>query len=232
MEKVYKHLFFDLDRTLWDFDKNSEQTLLDIFQKWFLFKNCNCSFDDFLKIYRETNHQLWEDYRQNKISKEFLNVERFRKTLELLKCEHFEIAQQLADYYVEQSPLKTLLFPDAEYVLQQLKNRYQLHIITNGFEEIQFRKLKNAKLEHYFSTVITSEMAGCKKPDPEIFTFSLKLANSKPFESIMIGDDPEVDILGAENYGMDSVFVNFGNVKTEIKSTFEVKNLLELLTIL
>ena len=232
MKKVYKHLFFDLDRTLWDFDKNSEQTLFEIYEQWFLAENCSCSFDEFLKIYREINHQLWEDYRQEKISKEFLNLERFRKTLELIKCEHYENAQLIADYYVEQSPMKTLLFPDAEYVLQQLKSRYHLHIITNGFEEIQFRKLKNSKLEHYFSTVITSEMAGCKKPDPGIFTFSLNLANAKLFESIMIGDDPEVDILGAENFGMDSVFVNFENIKTDIKSKFEVKSLLELLTIL
>lgn len=232
MQRKYKHLFFDLDRTLWDFDKNSEQTLFEIYEQWFLSENCSCSFDEFLKIYREINHLLWEDYRQEKISKEFLNLERFRKTLELIKCEHYENAQLIADYYVEQSPVKTSLFADTHEVLTALKSHYKLHIITNGFEEIQFRKLKNSDLEKYFTVVITSEMANSKKPDTGIFSYALEKACAKVEESIMIGDDPDVDILGANMLGMDSIFVNFHRIETEIKPSFEVNNLIELLEIL
>jgi putative hydrolase of the HAD superfamily len=230
--KTYKHIFFDLDRTLWDFDKNSEETLFEIFNRWLEKPDFNCKFQKFLDLYREVNHALWEDYRQGKITKEFLNVERFSKTMRLLGFANIGDAYEMADFYVEESPKKTSLFPGTVEILDYLNKKYILHIITNGFEEIQFRKLKNSELEKYFQCIITSEQAGTKKPDNGIFEYALKQSEAKVEESIMIGDDPEVDILGAKNIGMDSIFVNFDHISYETKATFEVKNLNEIKAIL
>lgn len=230
--KKYKHIFFDLDRTLWDFDKNSEATLFELFTDFILPSSCTVEFSDFLRQYRQINNLLWEDYRQGTISKEMLNVQRFSKTLLAFNCQNQNSAQQMADYYVEESPKKTLLFPYTIELLDYLFTKYTLHIITNGFEEIQFRKLKNSNLEKYFTCVITSEAAGAKKPDARIFEFALASANAKVEDSLMVGDDLEVDILGAQAMGMDALFVNYFNEDFNHQSADSVNSLAEIIAFL
>lgn len=230
--KKYKHLFFDLDRTLWDFDKNSEATLFELFTNFVLPYNCKIAFSDFLSQYRQINNELWEEYRQGTISKEMLNVKRFSKTLLAFNCQNLNSAQPMADYYVEESPKKTLLFPHTIELLDYLYTKYTLHVITNGFEEIQYRKLKNSNLEKYFTCVITSEAAGAKKPDAKIFEFALTSASAAISESLMIGDDIEVDILGAQAIGMDALFVNYFNEEFNQESIQSVNSLKELMDLL
>mgnify|MGYP000106080760 CR=1 FL=1 len=169
---MYKHIFFDLDRTLWDFEKNSHEVLNDLYFKYNLLSRGIVSVEDFIKRYKVNNEKLWDLYRQNKIEKEKLRDERFRVTLEEYNIHDDKLASQIGLDYIEQCPLKTNLFPFVHSTLSFLKDRYELHIITNGFEEVQFKKLKNNNLLDYFNQVITSEQVGYKKPSKEIFNYS------------------------------------------------------------
>lgn len=206
--KKYKHIFFDLDMTLWDFEKNAHEAYRDIFTKFNLHYLGIQSLEVFLEIYFKHNEDLWELYRNGKIEKQFLRSERFRLTLMELGIDRPDLAKMIGDEYVSISPLKTILFPNTHETLSYLQNSYSLHIITNGFDEVQHPKMKHSDLDQYFDQIITSEDAGCKKPDPQIFAFALKKAGAKASESLMIGDDPEVDVAGAINAGMDAILFN------------------------
>ncbi|HAN77252.1 MAG TPA: noncanonical pyrimidine nucleotidase, YjjG family [Bacteroidales bacterium] len=223
----YKHLFFDLDRTLWDFDKNSVETLKDIFEKY----NLNAggvSFDSFIKIYNHHNHKLWDLYRQGKIEKDILSIKRFTLTINELNIGKPNIAEQISTEYIIVSPTKKVLFPNTHESLSFLSKNYKLHIITNGFNEVQYTKLENAELSQYFTEIITSEQVGKLKPNSEIFEFALQKADATPSESIMIGDDLEVDIAGADRIGMDTIFFNPEKIKFNQKVTYEIIDLIEL----
>ena len=230
--KKYKHLFFDLDRTLWDFDKNSKETLQDLFVSYDLQKLGIPDFDIFFEHYCNHNNYLWEQYRGGKIEKDFLSVERFYITLADFGIENKKLSELISIDYVEQSPLKTALFPDTHEVLDYLHKKYSLHIITNGFKEIQFRKLKLCGLEKYFTSVVVSEEAGCNKPDKKIFFFALEKNKATITESIMIGDDLAVDVLAAKTIGMDQIYVNYDKLPHDEKITYEVSSLEELCEIL
>jgi len=205
----YTDLFFDLDRTLWDFDRNSQETFLDIHNKYNLPGRGITDFDEFMTRYHKINSELWDYYRKGQIEKEVLNVSRFSLTLSSYGIKDKLLSEGLAKDYVEISPTKNHLYPDAHSVLEYLSAKYVLHIITNGFEEIQLRKLKNAGLEKFFSNVITSEDAGYKKPDINIFRYALAVSKVNPEQSLMIGDDIEVDIIGARDAGIDQVLVDY-----------------------
>ncbi len=228
----YKHIFFDLDRTLWDFEKNSEETFMEIFLNYNLQSIVNQDFDSFFSRYKEINHQLWDDYRVGKIEKDFLSVERFRKTLAEFGVENQDLAVKMSIDYVQISPTKQNLFPCAVEVLEYLFPKYNLHIITNGFPEVQHVKMEKSGLNKYFKTLVISEEVGFKKPSVEIFEKSFELSLAKPTESIMIGDDSEVDILGANNAGIDSIWVNYYNEKQTQQATYSVNSLKEILDIL
>ena len=200
-----RHLFFDLDRTLWDFETNSREALSEIFQEWKLAERGVGSLEAFLQAYISNNDLCWDLYRKNLISKADLRTRRFSLTLASFDLEDEPLAEALGDAYVVRSPQKTALFPGTHETLEALSARYVLHIITNGFEEVQHVKLASTGLKEYFRQVITSEMAGSKKPDPAIFDFALKKAGAAPFQSMMIGDDPAVDVLGALESGMAGV---------------------------
>lgn len=205
---MYKHIFFDLDRTLWDFEKNSHEVLSDLFHKYNLIAKGNVSRSEFIIRYKINNERLWNLYRQNKIEKEKLRTERFRITLKEFGIIDANLAASFANDYVENCPKKTHLFPFVHSTLNYLKDRYNLHIITNGFEEVQYEKLENSNLMEYFEQIITSEQVGFKKPSSEIFKFSLVKAFARPSDSIMIGDDLVADIYGARDAGIDQVFFN------------------------
>jgi putative hydrolase of the HAD superfamily len=231
MVKKYKHIFFDLDRTLWDFDKNSRKVLNDIFINFKLnefIESKSC----FNNKYYEINDQLWSEYREDKITKEDLRWKRFADTLMYFKINNKELSVQIGDYYVTHSPRQTLLFPYTKEVLDYLSKRYQIHIITNGFEEVQYIKLKESGIINYFKKIILSEKVGVKKPHPFIFKKALKLTGATPKNSIMIGDDLYADIYGAQRVNMDHVYFNFHKMEHDKNIQHEISCLKELYAIL
>jgi putative hydrolase of the HAD superfamily len=229
--KKYKHLFFDLDRTIWDFETSSSKAIENLFNKYNIPRKTNVSFDIFLKKYREINSMLWDLYRKDEIKREFLNIERFRLTLEAFGIDDALLAGDFANDYVSNPPDKPYLFDGAIEMLDALKPHYAMHIVTNGFDEVQRTKIRFSRLDHYFKTVVTSEEAGCKKPSPGIFRYALEKAHARPEESIMIGDDYKVDILGAKEVGIDQVYCNYtgqpnkNGVTHQVDSLFELKNI-------
>ncbi len=223
-ENTIKHIFFDLDHTLWDFETNSAKTFQFIFDK----NGIDVQLNNFLKHYEPINHAYWKQYREEKISKSRLRYGRLKDTFD---CLNYTISDDkitlLSEMYIENLPNYNTLFDGAIELLNYLREKYQLHIITNGFEEVQLKKMKNSEIDYFFNQIITSESVGVKKPNPKIFKHSLALANAKPTESMMIGDNLEADIQGAQQIGMKTIFFNVH--KKEISNTtIHVNNLLEI----
>jgi putative hydrolase of the HAD superfamily len=223
-------IFFDLDRTLWDFDKNSQNALKQIFEENNL-NNFYQNFYQFYSTYKNVNSDLWVKYGKKKISKEELRDTRFLKTLERNKIFDKQLANKISQEYIYLSPRQIELFPTTLETLIELKNRnYNLHIITNGFEEVQYIKLKESKLEEYFDIIVCSEHVGFNKPDKRIFYHALKLANAKIEQSMMIGDDLKIDVLGANQLGIEAIlFDPYNDHKTQ--SFKKINRLEELLSI-
>ena len=231
MVKKYEHIFFDLDRTLWHFDENSKKVLQEIFTIFKLNQTIR-SFDIFLAKYLEVNNQLWDAYGNDKIDKETLRWKRFSDTLLFFNIENRELSFQIGDYYINWSPKQTLLFPHTIEVLEYLSKKYQLHIISNGFEEVQYLKLTNSKIIHYFKQIILSERVGVKKPHPFIFKKAMKQAGATFKNAIMIGDDLYADIYGAQRVKMDHVYFNYYKTVHDKKVQYEINSLSELVKIL
>lgn len=229
--KIYKHIFFDLDRTLWDFDQNMVDALRDIFfdyQLDVIFPDVNT----FVATFTKHNDYLWEKYRLGELKKDILRFKRFEMTLKDYGVNEPLLAKKMGEEYIKISPCKTALIPHTREVLEYLQPKYKLHIISNGFNEVQFPKLEKCHINQFFDKVITSENSGYHKPCPDAFGYSLSSANAKKEESIMIGDDLEIDIVGAKNYGIDQVYFNQHNEPHRVKPTYEIKSLLELKKIL
>nr|WP_321237248.1 YjjG family noncanonical pyrimidine nucleotidase [uncultured Psychroserpens sp.] len=222
--KGIKHIFFDLDHTLWDFDKNSALT----FEKIFEIHELQVNTANFLSVYEPINLNYWKLYREEKIDKENLRYRRLKDTFDAIGCQVSDrIINTLSEDYITYLTTFNHLFDDTVDILNHLKNDYKLHIITNGFEEAQQKKMDNAKISHYFATVTNSEAAGVKKPNPIIFNHALGVANAKPNESLMIGDNYEADILGAEAIGMDVILFNYHDYNADdyIKQVKHLKDL-------
>jgi putative hydrolase of the HAD superfamily len=229
----YKHLFFDLDHTLWDFDANARETLLQLHIDLKLPEKGIHDFDRFHKNYLEHNERLWAKYRNGHIKQDELRLKRMWLTLLDFKIADEDLAKQLSELFLQLLPSRTILFPDTKEVLQYLKNKgYALHLITNGFEETQHSKLRNSGLDHFFKVVVTSEGSNSLKPQKEIFEFALNKTGATVEESLMIGDTPDVDIAGAFTVGMDAVHVNFTDAMATIQPTYTVRSLKELKEIL
>ena len=202
MNNKIKHIFFDLDHTLWDFDKNSSLT----FQKIFKIHNVEVSLKDFLRAYEPINLKYWKLYREEKISKSDLRYNRLKDVFDEINVNvSDEIINNLSEDYINYLSSFNNVFEGTFEILEYLKPKYQLHIITNGFREAQEKKMISSKLKPYFVTVTDSEAVGVKKPNPKIFDYALNTAKAKPDESIMIGDNFEADVLGALNVGMDAI---------------------------
>jgi putative hydrolase of the HAD superfamily len=225
--KKYRHIFFDLDRTLWDFDNNSRETLTELFYRYKL-ENRIRNPGEFVDTYHEINLQLWDLYRKGRMTKEVLRVRRFVMSFERFGIRDDAMAARFGDEYLELSPVKTILVPHAAEILEYLSTAYALHIITNGFLATQQVKLKNCRLDRYFSSLTTSEEVGHNKPRPEIFRHALSSVNARKKESVMVGDDLEVDILGARRFGIDQVFLNREGLEHGEPVTHEIQSLLEL----
>ena len=230
--KNYRHIFFDLDRTLWDFDAAAEVAFEMIYDQYNLKALGIPSAHEFHEIYHPINAKMWELYREDKITKEFLCRERFVQPLAVYDIHDVELADNLGRDYEYHSPRIIRLIPGTMELLDYLKPKYHLHLITNGFQEIQHTKLGGSGMEPYFDTLTVSEEVGVKKPNPEIFRFALRKANATAEESIMIGDEMEVDINGARAAGIDQIFFNAAGTTHEGSTTYEVKSLLDIKGIL
>jgi len=228
----YKHLFFDLDHTLWDFDANAHETLIEIYALFELEKKGVVPFADFNKLYKIHNEILWDRYHKGFVTGEELKWKRMWRTLLEFKIGDEALAKAMSEKFLEILPTKKLLFPYTIEVLDYLREKkYDLHLITNGFEKTQWSKLNNSGLYTYFTHVVTSEASNSIKPKKEIFDYAMNKAGAELHQSIMLGDNLDADIQGAMNAGMDNIFVNHVNVTTLLKPTYTVKSLNELKSI-
>lgn len=231
--KKYNHIFFDLDHTLWDFDANARETLMEVFTEFNLESLTMSSFPEFYKIYLHHNAILWDRYHKGFISSDDLKWKRMWRTLLDCKIGDENLAKQMSARFLDILPTKKLLFDYTFEILDYLQQKkYQLHLITNGFEKTQWGKLNNSNLSKYFTNVITSEASSFVKPSKEIFEYAISKARATVEECLMIGDNPDADIQGAMNAGMDNVFVNHTNISIELLPTHTIYKLKDLEAIL
>ena len=215
-----EHVFFDLDHTLWDFEKNSDLTFHKLFKDY----SIDLEVSSFLAVYKPINLKFWRLYREEKISKENLRYQRLKEAFDVVNYDASDdLINLLAIKYIEIMPNFNHLFEGTFDILDYLKEKYQLHIITNGFEEVQSRKMKSSNIDHYFNQVITSESVGVKKPNPRVFEYALNIANASKENSIMIGDSIEADIEGALNFGLKAIHCDFENTG-DINTLFDTVN--------
>lgn len=229
-DKSIQHIFFDLDHTLWDFDTNSKLAITELYSE-FNITNLGISLEDFTPVYLRCNEYCWDMYRKNLMKKDLLRHQRFYLALKDFGIIDRPLAKKLGKRYVDLSPTKTALMPGAVEILEYLSPLYSMHIITNGFQEIQSQKMKNSGIEHFFDQIITSEKVGKRKPEPKIFSFALRKTNCEPANAIMIGDNLEADIDGAINSGLHAIWFNhhqYENKKGhhEVNHLSEIKNFL------
>ena len=226
---MIKHIFFDLDHTIWDFDKNAQETLTELYQQYELGQLGLNSCETFIETYTENNHFLWAEYHMGRITKDTLRLERFHKTFIQLGIAPENVPHQFEDDYVNRSPMKTNLFEGSEKVLAYLQEKYTLHLISNGFKETTLIKMDRCNLNPYFTNVIISEDVGVNKPDPAIFAYALQKAGASKQESIMIGDSLEADIRGAQDYGIKAIYFNPLNKEKPADVAWQITHLEELL---
>jgi putative hydrolase of the HAD superfamily len=225
----YKHIFFDLDHTLWDFDANARQTLEQMHLDLKLADRGIHNFELFYKNYLKHNDKLWERYRKGYIKQEELRLKRMWLALLDFHIADDTLAREMSDLFLQLLPSRTIIFPYTKEILQYLTDKsYQLHLITNGFEKVQLCKLQSCGLDQFFNAIITSESSNSLKPEKEIFEFALSKTGATVQESIMIGDTIEVDIAGAMSVGMDQIHVNYSGKEQELIPTYTVRTLKEL----
>ena len=221
-------IFFDLDHTLWDFDKNSVLAFDKIFRK----QHPTIDTNAFIEIYAPINQACWKLYQVDKITHEELRYTRLRQSFDTL---NYTISDEDINYisqkYIEFMPDNNMLFDGAIEILDYLQPKYNLHIITNGFAEVQERKINNSGLGTYFKTITNSEMAGVKKPHRNIFEFALSLANVHKEHAIMIGDCIDADVRGAMDFGMKAILFDEKEIH-DTQDVLSIKHLLELKNIL
>ena len=234
MAHPYKFVFLDLDDTIWDFHANARLAMKDMFDDRGLMRYFD-NFDHFFDIYAHRNIELWELYGKGEITKEYLSKERFLYPLSKMGVNDEELAEQIGQQYLDNLPTKTALMPHAIELLDYLTvKKYPLTIISNGFVEVQYRKMRSSGIEHYFQHVVLSEAAGALKPDKQIFEYALELNGAKASEAIMIGDSYAADIVGAQNAGIDQVYYPLhypGNGEKPV-CTHMIRSLKEVMSIL
>ncbi|MGA0557322.1 YjjG family noncanonical pyrimidine nucleotidase [Larkinella sp. VNQ87] len=230
---MYKHLFFDLDHTLWDFDRNSMESICELYERFRLVELGIESAEVFNHHFITINRQLWSDYDNNRLSHSDIRYKRFRMVMEAIGVLDHSVCDEMNEAYLQLLPRKSHLMESAVEVLDYLKDRYVLHIITNGFDEIQALKMASSGLTDYFHHVITNNKAEAKKPDPRIFEFALNVSGASVQGSLMIGDNYDADVRGAQNAGMDVVYYNVANLPIDGPApTYEIRHLKELIAIL
>ncbi|GAB3749621.1 YjjG family noncanonical pyrimidine nucleotidase [Spirosoma pomorum] len=228
----YKHLFFDLDHTLWDFDRNSAECLSELYTTFRLADAGITSESEFSRHFIDINKKLWSDYDKNLIEHTFIRENRFPMTFRSLGVDPVQIKADLNAEYLRILPYKPHLLESARELLDHLNGRYPMHIITNGFAEIQAVKMDSAEIAYYFTNVVTSETANAKKPDLLVFEYALQISGATAAESLMIGDNYEADILGAKRAGLDTVFYNPAGQSVDEQPTYNIRHWNELMEIL
>jgi len=223
----FKHLFFDLDRTLSDFDENNRKSLQETFSQF----HFEFDFETFLSTYKTINKMLWDAYGRGQIKKELLHVNRFYLTFKELNVDHLLLASKFAETYSHNVPKYNALMPHAKEVLEFLKPNFKLYVITNGFKEFQYRKLQNSGIIHLFDDVFISENIGYQKPHPAFFEHVLAQTGAQKEESLIIGDDMKSDIQGAKNIGIACVLYNPTN-ENDLEPDYRISSLLELKTLI
>lgn len=228
----YKNLFIDLDDTLWDIHRNGKECLEEIYSDYG-YNKFYPTFDDYYNVYMPSNHHLWNLYRLGEIRKEELIVERFLVPVREFGINDAEYAKSLSDDFLERTTRKTRLIDGSIELLDYLRPKYRMHILSNGFREVQFKKIENSGLQPYFDKIILSEDAGMNKPHPDIFTYALKSTNSRRNETLMIGDSWEADIAGAQKSRIAQIWFNPTNISSDgFEPTYTVKTLAEIKEIL
>jgi putative hydrolase of the HAD superfamily len=226
----YKHIYIDLDRTLWDFNVNSAEALRDLFLNYSL-DGLFPAFEIFHGCFEKHNRMLWDRYSKGDMKKDILRTLRFQLTLREFGINQPGLAEKLGEDYIRICPTKTGLLPHTIQALDYLQSGYNLYIITNGFYRVQSAKLTNSGLGKYFKKVITSESTGYMKPRAEIFDYAVTSVNARKDECVMVGDDLEIDIIGAKNAGIDQVYFNPERIGHLEKPSYEIDSLLGLLKI-
>jgi putative hydrolase of the HAD superfamily len=229
--KTYKHLFFDLDNTLWDFKSNARDAFFDVFQQLDIMEKIK-DFDNFLKVYEKNNELLWAVYRKGKIKKDLMRIERMVWTFKELGIDDNDLPDKVGRLYVVTAPTKTNLFPMVYETLEYLREKYKLYILTNGFAEIQIQKINNCGLQSFFTKLFMAEMVGFQKPDRRFFEYAIKSVHAHKNECLIIGDDPEADIRGGWNAGIDQVYFNTGKKVCTVQPTWEIGSIGALMDIL
>lgn len=230
---TYKHLFFDLDHTLWDFESNSSVTLQQLYTEFALEAKGVPDFETFRSTYEMHNERFWERFRKGFIRRDELRWKRMWHTLLDFRIPDNALSLKMSEVYLELLPQQGKLMPYAQEVLDFcLAKDYQLHMITNGFEVTQWQKMRTSGIDHYFQKVITSESSNSMKPMPGIFDYALQTTGAAVKESLMIGDTLEADIVGAKDYGMDQVYYNPRKVPHDLQPTFEIDCLSQLKQVL
>lgn len=233
VSQKYQHLFFDLDHTLWDFDANAKESLEELYILFKLDSKCIYPFELFYATYLKHNAVLWDRFEKGYITSEELKWKRMWRSLLDFHIGDEVLAKEMSSKFLEILPTKKKVFDYTFEILDYLTDKgYSIHLITNGFEKTQWSKLNNSKLAKYFTHVITSEISNSMKPQKEIFEYALRKTNGLLEECIMIGDNPNADIKGAINAGMDTIFVNHINAECTLKPTHTIFNLKELESIL
>lgn len=229
--KKYKNLFFDLDHTLWDYERNAVETLMELHSTFDL-KEYHPDINQFCSQFLTINDEMWVLYRENKISRDELNFNRFALLIPELK-EDKQLINKICEYYLADVAKKPHLIAGAQEILDYLtQKRYDLYIITNGHTKMQEQKIASSNIGRYFKKVYTSEHVGAKKPSKAYFEYAIKSSNAVKRESIVIGDSYEADILGAKAFGIDQIFYNPTQISVPLKPTFDIKEIIELKTIL
>ncbi|WP_297338355.1 YjjG family noncanonical pyrimidine nucleotidase [Algoriphagus sp.] len=230
--KTYQHLFFDLDHTLWDYDRNVTESLSELYQLYQLSELGIPTFKKFFEAFHAVNFQLWDWYNVGKIDKVNLRKERFPRIFAHAGGKSEAIPVEFEEDFMHRTSSKPHVFPYSKEILTYLKGKYKIHVITNGFNESQSKKMKSSGLDVFFDLIVTSETTGHKKPDPRIFQYAMDQLKTKSKDCLMIGDNPQSDILGAQRAEIDQVYFNPEGKISDILPTYEIKHLQELETLL
>ncbi|HYG49438.1 MAG TPA: YjjG family noncanonical pyrimidine nucleotidase [Flavobacteriales bacterium] len=198
-------VIFDLDNTIWDFETNSREALVELYAEVKKAHGIEHDFHVFHANYVQINYKYWSDYEKGLINKHHLRYGRFYDAFASVDFHNKTIAETVADKYVTVSPFKTIVFDGTYEILEYLCKKYKLAIITNGFNEVVAHKIKNCGLDRYFNHIQTSEDAGHQKPHPRIFEIVLEKFNVGAKKAVMIGDNLETDIAGGKNSGMHTI---------------------------
>lgn len=224
----YNHLFFDLDHTLWDYDSNVQESLNELFEIYQLPELGVSTFKEFYGAFNAVNFDLWSLYNGGKIDKTILRKERFKRIFEHLGADGLAVPLDMEDDFMHRTSSKPHLFPHSKEALNYLQDKYELHIITNGFNESQAMKMSSSGLTSYFQLIVTSETMGYRKPDKRIFEYAINKLETIPASCLMIGDNPDADIAGAKNAGIDQVLFNPLNIPCVLNPTYTISCLSEL----